>query len=157
MRLLPLYIAICAIVIMPVFSYIVMNKPVLCGAGTVAQLRTPNTTLTVSLAQTQDQQRKGLGGCATLARNTGMYFPFSVHGPQTFWMKDMVIPIDIVWLSKGTVVGVTSAIPFPSPSIKDALLPLYHSPQDVDAVLEISAGMAEKYGLIKGAQVVLVD
>ena len=157
MRMLPVYIAICAIIALPVFAYFLFAKPTLCGTGHTALLRTSKQTLQVSIASTEDQQRKGLGGCKMLARKTGMYFPFSVTGPQTFWMKGMIIPLDMVWLKGGRVVGTTSNIPFPSPDVKDAFLPLYHSPQDVDAVLEIPAGTADSYGLTKGSQVVLVN
>lgn len=157
MRLLPIFLAVAAIIAIPVFAHVLFSKSEVCGDGHVALMRTAKQTLKVSIASTPAQQRKGLGGCAMLARKTGMYFPFSVTGPQTFWMKDMVIPLDMVWLLNGRVVGVTANIPFPSPGVKDALLPLYYSPQDVNAVLEVEAGTAASYGLTKGSQVLLVN
>lgn len=157
MRLLPIFIAVAAIIAIPIFAHFLFSKSETCGDGRAALMRTANQTLKVSVSSTEAQQRKGLGGCAMLARKTGMYFPFSVTGPQTFWMKDMVIPLDMVWLKDGKVVGVTANIPFPPPGLTDALLPLYHSPQDVDAVLEVGAGTADSYGLTIDSQVVLVN
>ncbi|OGY37841.1 MAG: hypothetical protein A3E36_02185 [Candidatus Andersenbacteria bacterium RIFCSPHIGHO2_12_FULL_45_11b] len=157
-KIFPVLLAVCAIIAIPVFALVTLQKPVPCGTDHIALLRTPTQTLGVSVAITPQERARGLGGCAMLARKTGMYFPLSAAGVQTFWMKDMLIPIDIVWLSKGKVVGVTANVPPPEPDTKDSLLTTYQNPhQDVDAVLEVGAGNAKAYGLTIGAQVVLVN
>ena len=138
------------------FVYVVFQTPAPCDTGRTAFLRTPQQTLTVAVASTPQQQARGLGECKRLTQNTGMYFPFSVASPQTFWMKDMIIPIDIVWISQGKVVGVLPHVPFFPPGTGDSLLPLYRSPQNVDAVLEIGAGTADSYGLTNGSPVQLL-
>jgi uncharacterized membrane protein (UPF0127 family) len=157
MRLLPIFIAISAIVAILLFTHLLTQKNTLCGTGHVATIRTQKQTLQVTVSATQAQQVKGLGGCKKLARKTGMLFPFSVTGPQTFWMKDMLIPLDMVWIKNNKVVGITDNIPFPEPNTPDAKLLLYHSPKDVDAVLEVGAGTAQEYGLTIGSQLVMVN
>lgn len=156
MRILPIIIAVVAIALVPLFAYTMFRHPVQCGFGHTALLQTPNQTLKVFLAVSSQEKAKGLGGCASLARKTGMYFPFSDVGPQTFWMKDMVMPIDIVWVSRGVIVGVDQNVPIPAKGAQDYQLALYHSPKDVDAVLEVGAGLADTYGLEQGGHVVLV-
>ncbi|HSX25264.1 MAG TPA: DUF192 domain-containing protein [Candidatus Andersenbacteria bacterium] len=149
--------AACVILAVSLFAYQLVYQHDQCSTGHMAVLDTPNQALLVSIAKTPQEQAKGLGGCPMLAKNTGMYFPFSTSAPQTFWMKNMIIPIDIVWISQGKVVGITSQVPFPHRGSDDASLVLYKSPQDVDAVLEIGSGMAQAYGLQDGSKVVLVS
>src|SRR5204862_1979999 len=75
-----------------------------------AKLQTPTTTLNLNLAETQQQQSRGLGGCSHIPPNAGMYFPFPANSRPVFWMKNMRIPIDIVWLNKDQVVGIEKAV-----------------------------------------------
>ncbi len=155
MKKISIFLAVCVIIAASFFAYQKMKTPDQCSTGHMATLQTPNQILTVSIAQTASEQAKGLGGCPALDRYKGMYFPFSTPSPQTFWMKNMIMPIDIVWISGGNVVGIESRVPFLPSGTNDALLPLYHSPQNVDAVLEIGSGMADSYGLVQGAHVAL--
>ncbi len=147
--MITLVISIFVILVAFLFLY-----PQPCSNFHEAKIQTPKTTLSLALAETQEEQSKGLSGCTYLPKNSGMYFPFELKH-STFWMKNMVMPIDIVWIAKGIVVGIDSNVPFPSPNTDDAKLPAYHSPIAVDAVLEVGAGMAESYGLTKGARVFL--
>ena len=51
------------------------------------------------LAETAEERAQGLGGVAALVQNEGMLFTFQNDGLHGIWMKDMRIPIDILWLS----------------------------------------------------------
>jgi len=155
MKQIAIFCISCVIIAVSLFIYQTFQTQDQCSTGHMSSLQTPKQTLSISIAQTPQEQAKGLGGCAQLGENRGMYFPFSSSGPQIFWMKNMRIPIDIIWISGGKVVGITSHAPFPSPGANDESLPLYHSPQDVDAVLEVGAGMSDSYGLTDGSSVVL--
>lgn len=53
--------------------------------------------LVVSVADTTASQERGLGGVNKLGDNEGMLFVFSAPSRTGFWMKDMLIPIDIIW------------------------------------------------------------
>jgi uncharacterized membrane protein (UPF0127 family) len=148
------YIAVILVICALAWFLIPHNR--MCGNGRKAVLKTPTETLSVVMALTSEDQALGLGGCTMIPKKTGMYFSFPAQ-ESTYWMKGMVIPIDIVWIAQGVVVGVEASVPFPSVNARDAELPLYRSPVAVDAVLEVGAGMAEAYGLVKGAQVILVE
>jgi uncharacterized protein len=102
------------------------------------------------IAETPDQQAKGLGGTAVLDWDQGMLFPFPDKSRRIFWMKDMLIPIDIIWLSDTTVVGIEKNIPEPAKGENDSALPKYPSPDTVNYVLETKAGFADKFGLMVG-------
>lgn len=134
------------------------NKP--CANFNEKTITTPSGSLFVAIAKTSQQQSRGLGGCKYVPKRSGMLFllnqgPFDTAQGQnaTFWMKDMLIPIDIVWIAGSRVLGVEQNVPYPTEQVPDADFPVYSSPGDVDAVLEVGAGKAEEYGLVEGAQV----
>lgn len=52
----------------------------------------------VELARTPEERRQGLSGRAGLAIDEGLLFVFETEGKWGFWMKDMLFPIDIVWI-----------------------------------------------------------
>lgn len=110
-----------------------------------------NTRLNVAIAATQEEKARGLSGCLELPVNSGMLFPFDSAKEVSHWMKNMVIPIDIVWIRNGSVVGIERNVPVPAPNTSPKDLPQYHSPGPVDSVLEIKAGGAEEYGITIGS------
>ncbi|MCZ7625774.1 MAG: DUF192 domain-containing protein [Candidatus Methylomirabilis sp.] len=58
-------------------------------------------TITVEVARTRREQAKGLAGRSSLPKGEGMLFPFDAAEHRTFWMKGMLIPLDIVWIREG--------------------------------------------------------
>jgi uncharacterized membrane protein (UPF0127 family) len=116
---------------------------------TIMQIR--NAVFKLEIADTPQAQAQGLSGRARLPEDRGMLFDFSEKGTYTFWMKDMRFPLDLIWLSDGTVVGVTQNAPpgGPQPVLT------YGPPEPVDMVLEINAGLVAKYGIAKGDEVIL--
>lgn len=97
----------------------------------------------IAKAQTVDQMTLGLSGLPSLKDNQGMLFVYDKETTPVFWMKDMLFDIDIVWINKGVVVGITKDLSS-TPSLQ---LMKYPAPQPVDQVLEINAGLAGKYNI----------
>ncbi|MDX2163867.1 MAG: DUF192 domain-containing protein [Gammaproteobacteria bacterium] len=56
--------------------------------------------LQVEVVQSPEAQQRGLSGRKYLAKNTGMLFVFPKEDYYSFWMKDMLFPIDIIWMNK---------------------------------------------------------
>lgn len=56
--------------------------------------------LVLEVADTDRLRTKGLSGHAPLRQNEGMLFVFSEDDYYGFWMKDMLFPIDIIWLDR---------------------------------------------------------
>ena len=99
---------------------------------------------------------RGLGGREALPDDRGMLFVFPEPGPHAFWMKDMLIPIDIIWISaEGRVVDIQTAQP--EPGVPDPQLKLYNPNGEAQYVLEVRAGLADEKGVQigDGAQVEL--
>ena len=70
-------------------------------------------------------------------------------------MKDMVIPIDIIWIDDNTVVEINSDIQPPDPGTEDNDLIMYIPDQPIDYVLEVNAGFSETNDLQVGDNVSL--
>ena len=105
-------------------------------------------TYFVGIADTPDLQEKGLSGRRQLETNEGMLFVFDKPDKYGFWMKDMLFPIDIIWISdKYTVVYIEkSLLPNTYPQI---FTPDIFSKY----VLEVTAGEAEKLNIKIGDSV----
>lgn len=107
----------------------------------------------VAVADTPRERQAGLGGCASLPSGAGMYFPFNSPTSTSFWMKGMVMPIDMIWIADGLVVGIESNVA-PQPGVPDARLARYSATQPITAVLEVGAGQAAQLGITVGDRVV---
>lgn len=113
---------------------------------------TPNDNkILVELAHTPEQQQRGFQGRENIPFGTGMLFLFEEAAPRTFRMKDMLVPIDMVWLADEKIVGmVENAQP-----AEDKNIPIFTSPVPVDAVLEIPSGATQRYNLKIGEEFVI--
>ncbi len=93
------------------------------------------TTVIVELADTHAERVQGLSGHEPLADDEGMLFLFEMKEIQGFWMKDMLFPIDIIWIDDDTVVGFQQNAQPENPAKT-----IYYSPVPMDRVLEVQAG-----------------
>jgi len=62
--------------------------------------------LTLDIASTPEQQRRGLMGVSRLAPDRGMLFDFPHSGNHSMWMRGMKIPLDIVFFSNSQIVAI---------------------------------------------------
>lgn len=95
--------------------------------------------IVVDIVKDPDTRARGLSGRDGLGVNEGMLFLFDTPAYYPFWMKDMKFPIDIVWISGNTIVGIDERVP-PEPGVPDRELTTYAPPEPVDKVLELAAG-----------------
>jgi uncharacterized protein len=114
--------------------------------------------LTTDLAITNDQKAEGLAVKNHLKENEGMLFVSERPSRQSFWMKDMKFPIDIIWLnSNGTVVHIEHtlqpciSVVNPAASIRNC--PIYTPDSDSQYVLETIAGFSQKYNVKIGTNI----
>lgn len=110
-----------------------------------------NETFKVEIADTDSEKQIGLSKKNKLGENDGMLFIFPKPDYYSFWMRDMKFPIDIIYI-KGN--RVTYVVPnAPAPSETNGNLRIYQPKIESDKVLEINAGLAEKYDIKEGTEV----
>ncbi len=107
-------------------------------------------TFRVEIAATSIEQAQGLSGRVSLAPDAGMLFVFSHMTTPAFWMHEMEFPLDMVWISGGKIVGISKNLP-PATFGETTI---YNPPQPVDRVLEINAGLSDRYGFRVGDAVI---
>jgi uncharacterized membrane protein (UPF0127 family) len=100
----------------------------------------------LEVARTPEQQAIGLMFRRSLAPGRGMLFPFEQARLARFWMKNTLIPLDMVFLREGRVVAIEANVP---PCREDPC-PSYGPNLWVDAVLELPAGRSAQLGLKVG-------
>ena len=97
----------------------------------------------VEIADTNQKRAEGLMYRENLEQGGGMLFIFEKEGFYSFWMKDTLIPLDIVWINKNKeVVHIEKNI---SPCAKEPC-PKYKPSQKAMYVLEINPNSNIKTG-----------
>lgn len=94
---------------------------------------------------------QGLSGRDSLKNGSGMLFVFPAEDRHEFWMKGMKFPIDIIWISGGKIVDIKKSAPLPVTLNLEKYVPSVPAKY----VLEIGAGLSEKYGFKPGDEVEL--
>ena len=87
-----------------------------------------------------------------LGKHEGMLFVYPEEGDRSFWMKNTLISLDMIFLdSEKEVINVETA--FPEPNTSDEDLTRYRSERPVKYVVEVNAGFAENYSISEGTKV----
>jgi uncharacterized membrane protein (UPF0127 family) len=101
---------------------------------------------TVQVAATEDQQERGLMFYRSLAPDEGMIFPYDPPQSVAFWMKNTLIPLDMVFIrADGTIARIAHAQPMNLDPVPAG--------EPVAAVLEIRGGRAAELGIREGDKV----
>jgi uncharacterized membrane protein (UPF0127 family) len=101
----------------------------------------------VEVARSESEQARGLMFRDALAPDGGMIFPMNPPRPASFWMKNTVISLDLIFIRPDGVIAriAAEAVPY-------SLEPI-DSGEPVSAVLEIAGGRAAELGISEGDKV----
>lgn len=106
-------------------------------------------TYVVEIADTYETRKNGLMFRTSLAEKHGMLFVFDQSQVLTFWMKNTLIPLDMIFMDRSyKVVHIEKNLP----PCKTEQCPLYYSGTDAQYVLEANGGEADKLGIKEGDQ-----
>lgn len=117
-----------------------------------AQAEMAGTTIQLEVAQTAQQQSLGLMYRTSLADDRGMLFPFNPPRAVQFWMKNVAISLDMVFIHQGRVIAIAADVP---PCAADPCPTYGPFRQLVDSVIELRGGRAAELGLAVGDSVVI--
>lgn len=117
------------------------------GALTIISADNMSHPFTVELALTVEEQATGLMHRTEMAEDAGMLFYFGEEAERGFWMKNTLIPLDMIFIrADGTIHKIhENAVPEDLTRIS--------SNGPVAAVLEIKGGVSRKMGIKPGDRV----
>jgi uncharacterized protein len=101
----------------------------------------------VDVAETKQQQKKGLMFVKSMPSNSGMLFIYEDEASRPFYMKNTYIPLDIIWMDQD------KRVVFIKKNAERAHLDVYDTIQPQEKamyVLELNAGSVDKIGLNTG-------
>ena len=101
----------------------------------------------VEITKTPEEFRKGLMFRESLEKNTGMLFVFPEENERSFWMKNTLISLDIIFIRQdGTIHRI-------HPNAEAGSLERIKSNGPAYAVLELGGGEAERLGIVVGDKI----
>ena len=96
----------------------------------------------VEIAQSDEERMRGLQSRRVLEDGSGMLFIFPESGVYSFWMKDTLIPLDMIWLDESKdIIGIVSGA---SPCEQDPC-PTYGPAKLSRYVLEVNSGNVKRF------------
>jgi len=107
----------------------------------------------VEVVDTLSEREAGLMYRENLDKDSGMLFIFDEEGNYPFWMKNTLIPLDMIWIGGNkTVVDVKSAVPCLAEPC-----PVIYPGGDALYVLEINGGLSSLNGIAAGKMAEFID
>jgi uncharacterized membrane protein (UPF0127 family) len=101
----------------------------------------------VEIADTPSKHSQGLQGRESLSPGAGMLFDFKSPQSVFFWMKNTLVPLDMIFIgANGLIINIARQ----TTPLSLAVIP---SAEPARAVLEILGGQAGRLGIVKGDRV----
>ena len=102
------------------------------------------TCYNLEVAVSPEERTQGLKFRSNLSKDSGMLFIFPEKAKHTFWMKDTIIPLDIIWLDEDyNVVHIVEG----AQPCKELPCELFNPQERAVYVLEINSGESRKLDL----------
>jgi uncharacterized protein len=113
-----------------------------------AKIVVQKKVISLEVARTKQEHMIGLMSRRSMPIDQGMLFDFGQLQPAQFWMKNTLIPLDMLFLQKGIIKNIQANVP----PCKADPCPSYGPKPDVliDQVIELNAGRAATLGLKVG-------
>lgn len=108
------------------------------------------TKINLLIARSEADRVKGLSKRKDLPENQGMLFIFDHKDRYGFWMKDVLFPLDIIYIDDDKVIYIVKNAPS---STQAPNLAIYRPDQGANYVLELNGGQADKLKIEKGTKV----
>lgn len=102
---------------------------------------------TAEVAETPEQQARGLMFRESIAPDAAMLFPFSPPRGASFWMKDTLIPLDMIFIRPDGSIAFIAAETLPQSEVPVGV------EEPLAAVVEIAGGRAAELGIEEGDRV----
>jgi uncharacterized membrane protein (UPF0127 family) len=134
-----LYAIIGAVVLAILLNY-VFSEFYSTSGNLIKKVYVKNNLVKAEAVKSKAKIEKGLSGRKDLAEGRGMLFVMPSVDFQRFWMKEMLVPIDIIWIANSRVIGFEKNISSDDPRT-------FTSPSAAGYVLEVPAGFCDSHGI----------
>ena len=105
--------------------------------------------INVQIADDNKERTQGLMFIEKLDENDGMLFIFEKEEGRAFWMKNTLIPLDMIFINDELqIVDIKNAVP-----CKQDPCALYSSKKSAKYVLEVNSGFAERNEVVEGSKI----
>lgn len=116
--------------------------------GVITSIKIGDNIFSVLIADTYELRQKGLSDRPSLEEDEGMLFIFEESAVRGFWMKDMMFPLDMIWIDENKkIVGITQNV------MPESYPESFSSTMPVQYVLEVNANVSKKRSIIIGEEV----
>ena len=135
-----------AIILLLVLVFVMFNRE----GNNLDNLRTRevcfnNNCFIAEICETPEQRTRGLMFRESMGASKGMLFVFEKEGQHSFWMKNTLIPLDIIWINKDKqVIHIEKDV---QPCREGGECEKIKSDEPAKYVLELNAGVADKINL----------
>lgn len=116
-----------------------------CALEALARIK--DSIVSLEIADSIEEKSKGLMDRTSLDKNKGMVFIFRPPQRVTFWMKDTLISLDMIFINKGQIVNIVKNA---KPNQIDILYP---SEAEVTEVVEVNAGFTDEHKINIGDKI----
>jgi uncharacterized protein len=123
----------------------------LAAALSTMVVHAPKADLTLEVARTEALREQGLMDRHVVSPHTGMLFVFDRDEPVDFWMKNTLVPLDMIFIAAdGTVRRVFSNVRVVAATLPDEQIP--REGAQAKYVIELAAGEASSDGIVAGVK-----
>lgn len=120
-----------------------------CQQNTTPQACINENCFNLEVVDTPQTREKGLMYRQYLPEDKGMLFVFEKTGNYPFWMKNTLIPLDMLWINENKeIVRIMSATPCQEDPCK-----IYNPKSEALYVLEINANITKEKNIKEGDKV----
>lgn len=109
--------------------------------GDKVKVAVSSNIIEAEVVKSEAKIKTGLGGKQNLDKDAGMLFIFNKYDKHIFWNKDMLFPIDILWIRGDKVVDIYENMPTYERAPDFIVAPKY----DANYVLEVNAGFVKEH------------
>jgi len=110
------------------------------------------TCISAEIADTPEERNRGLMFRTELAEDKGMLFIFETEGLYSFWMKNTLIPLDMIWIGQNfNIVHIEHAVPCTTEPCES-----YTPDTPAKYVVEAVSGFADAHNVKVGDSVALL-
>lgn len=134
---------------LPAILILFVFQSLACAQALNTQACFKHVCVSCEVADDNSSRQSGLMFRKALPDNKGMLFVFEEESRPSFWMKNMLFPLDIIWISKDDlVVGLSKGVK-PCAGACESI-----SPQEkIKYAVEVGAGFVDKYKIGLGDRV----